>query len=626
MTEYAHEEKITQEIKGRMTGYILVEHQKESPGKSTDIIYEGIQRFFGGFGSNTHLLDLGKYKLALMLPDQVHKLDCVSFYRHEMDFAFIEGTFSDFDLLRKHRKEGETMHETLAAELLSTARTGKLEDLKMLNGRYSGFVYLKEQDKLILITDQYGANRVFVYNHEDTFAVSNNVFALATNPHLSISVDEESIANILQIEYPAYRGTEFAEISLVLPSDIYLRSNKTTSYQKYYQTVNRTRTKSDIKYIESLTKTFDDYFKALHNYYNETVGIYLSKGKDCRLFLPFLEQNDIPYQPFVFKDGTGVFDYKYVHQKARLLDKDLHVLENYTVDKRLAFLVAMNTSPTLSWFALGSVAQRYTNTALMGIFGDIRSGKMPSFRVIGIRNKQQVAESFFDMVARGVTEEIVSHSVPYFHKFNTKKTYLRLFDDYPKADILFDNEVYHDVDHRSFRNALPILMRASHYLSPVTPYMDATVAEAYRSLPKSLISSQKAHTVIAALEKKTNKIQSTAFPISLKLESKIRPAMMAVIKLNNLLNNRFLQWQKKKFNPYVATDTFIPRSDYFKQVFGDQIPLQIGHKRLLTRMYNADDYLHLVFHDDILPLCKRPSIIVNELNNVHNNINRKSHE
>ena len=619
MTEYTHEEKITQEIKGRMTGFILVECQKNQAEKSTDILYQGIQRFFGGFGSNTHILDTGKYKLALMLPDVLHKLDCVSLSQEGNDFAFVEGTFSDFDLLRSHRKQDEIINKTLAAEILNFARGNNLEALKNLNGRYSGFVYLANKDKLILITDQYGANRVFVYNHNDTFAVSNNVFALATNPHLSVSVDEESIAHILQIEYPVYRGTEFAEISLVLPSDIYIRINKITSYQKYYQTVNRTRTKSDNQYIKDLTETFNNYFKAFYEYYNETVGIYLSKGKDCRLFLPFLEQNNIPYVPFVFKDGTGVFDYKYVNEQARLLNKDLHVLEDYTMDSRLAFLIAMSTSPTPSWFALGSVARRYTNTALMGIFGDIRSGKMPSFRVIGIRNKQQVAESFFDMVARGVTEEIVSQSVPYFHKFNTKKAYLRLFEDYPEAKILFDNEVYHDVDHRSFRNALPILMRASHYLSPVTPYMDSTVAEAYRSLPKSLIRSQKAHTVIAALEKKSNKVQSTAFPISLKLESKIRPAMMWVIKLNNLMNNRFLQWQKKKFNPLVATDTFNPRSDYFKHVFEGQLPLKVGHRRLLTRMYNADNYLHLVFHDDILPLCKEPSIKVNQLiANQHN--------
>lgn len=613
MTEYKHEQQLTPEIKGRLTGYILVEDQKDQPSKSISIVHEGIQRFFGGFGKNTHLLDLGKYKLALLLPEQSHKLDCISFYQDDKDFAFIEGTFSDFDLLREHRKQDEIITKTLASEALNNARVNNLISLKTLNGRYSGFIYLANENKLIIITDQYGANRVFVYSNNDTFAVSNNIFALSTNPHLSINVDEESIAQILQAEYPLYRRTEFSEISLVLPSDIYVRHNKNISYLKYYQKVDHIRTKSDVQYIKDLKATIDNYFKKFYEYYNETVGIYLSKGKDCRLFLPFLEQNNIPYLPFVFKDGTGVFDYKYVHKLASLLDKDLHVLEDYTIDRKLALLVSMNTSPTLSWFALGSVAQQYTNTALMGLYGDPLAGKMPSFRISGVNSKLQVAEHFYDMVARGVTEEKVSQAIPYFHKFNTKKNYLQLFDNYPNAELLFDYEVYHDVDQRSFRNALPILLRASHYITPIAPYMDSEIAMAYRLLPKSLIRSQKAHTIIAALEKRTNKIQSTAFPISLKLESKIRPVLMMVIKLNHLMNNRFMQWQKKKFSPFVLSETFIPRSNYFKLVFDGQIPLNTGDKRLLTRLYNADDYLHLVLHDDILPLCNKPSIKVNQL-------------
>lgn len=613
MTEHNYEQQITPDIKGRMSGYVLVENQESQPLMSLSILQDGIKRFFCGFGSNVHLIDLGKYKLALLLPEYSNKLDCISLFQDGEDFAFIEGTFFDFDLLLKHRRQNEIINKTLATEILNLARSSDLAALKKLNGRYSGFIYHASEKKLILITDQYGANRVFVYSHNDIFAVSNNVFALSTNVHLSISVDEESIAHILQAEYPLYRRTEFSEISLVLPSDIFIKHNKAISYQKYYQKVNHTRTKSNIQYIKDLKDTIDNYFKRFDDYYNDEVGIYLSKGKDSRLFLHFLEHQNIPYLPFVFKDGTGVFDYKYVNEIAELLDKDLHVLENYTVDKRLALLVSMNTSPTLSWFALGKVAQQYTNVALMGLYGDPFAGKMPSFRSFGIKNKQQVARSFFDMVARGVTEETINQLIPYFLKFNTKKSYFSLFDNYPEADWLFDYEVYHDIDQRSFRNALPILLRASHYITPIAPYMDTNIAMAYRLLPKSLLRSQKAHATITALEKKTNKIRSTAFPISLELESKIRPVMMWVIKLNNLLNNRFLRWQKKSFNPLVETDIFNPRSDYFKQVFKDQTPVKVENKRLLTRMYNVDNYLHLVFQDDILSLCKKPIIQVDEL-------------
>lgn len=613
MKEYKHDVSIDASIKPRIPGYILIETDPLNPGHSTQVLMEGIKRFFGGFGQNAQLFDLGSYRFALLTPDTSHKLDCISFVRDGQDFAFIEGTFYDFDMLRSCKKDDALIHQEPAAEILAHARRGEADKLKEYNGRYSGFVYIARTGTLTLITDQYGANRVFVYDNGARFAVSNNVFALASNPHLTISVDEQSIAQILQVEYPVYRGTEFAEISLVLPSDIYIRQNKNVTYTKYYQKVNRTRTKPDRQYISDLTDTINGFFERFYAYYNEPVGIYMSKGKDSRLFLPFLERNQIPYLPFVFKDGTGVFDYPQVSQIAGLLDKDLHVLESYTVDRKLAFMAAMSTTPTLSWFALGSVAAEYTNTALMGVFGDISSGKMPSHRVIGMKVQDDVIREFFKMVSKGVTPEIFRESLPYYDKFGTWEQYSNLFRDYPKAQILFDNEVYHDVDHRSFRNALAILMRAQHFITPVTPFTDRDVAMAYHSLPLSLLKSQKAHTRIAALEPKTAGIKSTAFPISLRLESKIRPAMMTVIKLNNLLNNRFLKGQIKKFNPYVPVDDFTPRSDYFKRVFNGSIPVKVGSKRLLTRMYNTDDYLHLMLQDDLLRLCKKPVIVHNEL-------------
>ena len=613
MKEYLHDITINPEIKSRIPGYLLVETDQENPFHSSEVIMEGINRFFGGFGHNAYLYDLGKYKFAVLAPDASQKLDCISFKKDGGDFAFIEATLYDFDLLSKCKAEANLIGETLAGDLITLARNGQMDALKQFNGRYSGFVFLAETNTLILITDQYGANRVFVYDNGKQFAVSNNVFALASNPQLNISVDEQSIAQILQVEYPIYRNTEFAEISLVLPSDIYIRKDKKVSFSKYYQKLDRTRTKSDKQHIIDLKNTINSFFERFYSYYNETVGIYMSKGKDSRMFLPFLENNKIPYVPLVFKEGTGVFDYPQVYQIAKLLDKDLHVLESYKIDRKLAFMSAMSTTPTSSWFALGSLATNYSSTALMGAFGDISSGKMPSFRVIGMKTQDDLIEGFFKMVSKGVTPEIFRDSLPYFDKFKTAELYRGLFKDYPKAEILFDNEVYHDVDHRSFRNALAILMRAQHFVTPVTPFTDKDVAFAYHSLPVSLLKSQKAHTVIAAMEPKSNVVKSTAFPISLKLEAHVRPLMLSVIKLNNLLNNRFLKWQGKKYNPYVSKDAFTPKSDYFKEVFKGSIPVKVGHIRLLTRMYNTDDYLHLMLHDNILPMCKTPVIVYNEL-------------
>ncbi len=613
MKEFHHEINIDQSFLPKLTGYLLVETIGDQPEFSQKILMEGIQNFFGGFGKKTNIYNLGKYVLAILLPDKVHKLDHQSFTKSGNNFAFIEGTFYDFERLNKIDPEKPLKNDFFASEILSICQSGNLQQLKEFNGRYSGFAYIQNTDTLILFCDQLGGNRIYVYNQNENFAVSNNIFALACNPCLKVSIDEQSIAEILQLEYPLYRSTEFNEIKLILPSDICIKNKNSISYEKYFQKIYRKRIKSDKLYIEELTDTFDTFFKDLYNYLKEPVGIFMSKGKDSRIFLPFLENNQIPYIPFVFKDGTGVFDYPYVRQIAHLLDKDLHVLESYVIDRRFAFMIAMSTTPTFSWGALGQVSSQYTGTALMGLFGDMSSGKMPSFRVPGIKTHDEMIAGIFRWITKGVTQDIFRESVPYYNQFDIWSRYKSLYKEYPESELLIDSEIYHDTDNRSFRNTQPILLRSQHFTTPITPFAEKSILTTYHSLPVSLIRSQKAHAKIAATEKKTNSIRTTAFPVSLKLEKNIRPLMLEIIKFNNRFNNILLKWQIKKFNPYVETDSFIPRSDYFKTVFQGRIPVKPTHKRLLTRMYNTDDYLHLIFHDNIRLFCNLPEIIYNEL-------------
>lgn len=287
MKEYIYQEDIDPDIASRLPGYLLIDSHQDDI-RSSRVLKEGINRFFGGFGKNTHLFDLGKYKFALLLPEILPKMNCVSFVRILEDFAFIEGTFYDYALLK--RNKAKLISSDLATEVLEIVRREQYEKLKTFNGRYSGFAFIKQTDQLILITDSYGANRVFVYEKANDFIVSNNVFAISTNPELSITVNEESIAQIIHYEYPAYRQTEFNEIGLILPSDILIRQNRKNKYVKAYQTVFRTPLKPDKEYIAELRTAIDRFFKDTIGYMQEPLGIYMSKGKDSRLFLPFLEK------------------------------------------------------------------------------------------------------------------------------------------------------------------------------------------------------------------------------------------------------------------------------------------------------------------------------------------------
>jgi len=610
MKEYIYQTEITEDITSRLPGYLLIENQQDNT-RSTRIIKEGISRFFGGFGENTHLFDLGKYKFALLMPEVLPKMNCVSFFRHIDDFAFIEGTFYDYELL--DRNKSALVSTDLAKEILEIARSEQYEKLKMLNGRYSGFTYIKQTDQLVLITDSYGANRVFVYEKANDFLVSNNVFAISTNPELTITVNEESIAQIIHYEYPAYRQTEFNEIELILPSDILIRQNRINKYAKAYQTVFRTPVKSDKEYINELRSAIDLFFKETINYLKEPMGIYMSKGKDSRLFLPFLERNKIPYVPFVFKTDTGIFDYPQVKQIATLLDKDLHVLENYKIGKQMSFLTSMNTTPTTSWLALGKVAGQSVTNALMGLYGECSSGKLSAHRNYGITDRESSTKATILGNSRGISSEEANKWVPYFKKWDTEKAYRDIYRDFPAVQIPFDYDTYQDIDHRSFRNAVVILMKAQHFITPISPFMDKKVADVYHRLPPSLLRSQIAHTVIASEEPKSNSVQSTAFPVSLKLEKHIRPILVEIVKFNSKYRDMLLSTYKKNYKPYVNADSFIPKSDYFRSIMSVDKELHIGNPRILTRLYNIDDYLQMTFKEDLTPYFKKPVIMHNEL-------------
>ncbi len=614
MNEFFHQTLVDSYINSRLPGYFLAE-KGESTLETNRIIEEGMNRFFGGFGNKAMVYDTPKHSIVLIVPEDLSVFSCMSFYRQDDNFAFIEGTFNDYDLLRRNRTK--TLSSDLANEVLQICIKEEYTKLKEYNGRYSGFVYVKKHDKLIVITDSYGANRVFSYDDSKHFIVSNNLFAISTNPALSLTVNEESIAQIIHYEYPAHRNSEFNEISLVLPSDILVRKNRKITFLKSFQKVNRTREKKDREYINELRETVDQYFKDTYRYMKEPMGIYLSKGKDSRYFLPFLERNMIPYIPFVFKEDTGIFDYHEVKKIAELLDKDLHVMEQHSIDRTLSYLLSMSTTATSPWVALGKIAGNYVSNALMGLYGESSSGKLCAHRSYGINNFESSVKATILGNSRGISSEDAKRNVPYFSKYDTEAAYRNIYKDHPPVQILYDHDTYQDIDHRSFRNAVVILLKTQHFITPLTPFMDKHVAAVYHKLPESLLRTQLAHTIIAGEETKSNRVKSTAFPVSLKNEKYVRSLLVNIVKFNSKYKDILMARKKKKYKPFINKDSFVPRSDYFKNIYRE--PVEIPNRRILTRMYNVDEYLAITMHDNLDSYFKPADLIYSEIENFGSN-------
>lgn len=288
-------------------------------------------------------------------------------------------------------------------------------------------------------------------------------------------------------------------------------------------------------------------------------------------------------------------------------------MESYKIEKQLSFLTSMNTTPTTSWLALGKVAGKFVSNALMGLYGECSSGKLSAHRNYGITDRESATKATILGNSRGISSEEANKWVPYFKKWDTERAYRDIYKEFPVVQIPFDYDTYQDIDHRSFRNAVVILMKAQHFITPISPFMDKKVADVYHRLPPSLLRSQIAHTVIASEEPKSNKVQSTAFPVSLKHEKYIRPLLVEIVKINNKYKDIFLSSYKRNYKPYVNADSFIPKSDYFRSIMPDGKEIPIGNPRILTRLYNIDEYLHITFKSDLTPYFKKPVIVLNEL-------------
>jgi hypothetical protein len=150
--------------------------------------------------------------------------------------------------------------------------------------------------------------------------------------------------------------------------------------------------------------------------------------------------------------------------------------------------------------------------------------------------------------------------------------------------------------------------------------MDKQIADVYHRLPDSLLRSQIAHTVIAAEEAKSNRIKSTAFPVSLKNERYLRDFLMQMVRLNNKFKDVLMAQLKKNYKPYVPGEVFNPKSDYFINVLGGK-SLEVKNPRLLTRLHNVDYYLNMTFQNNLGMYFRTPVIVKNELTTVKSGIN-----
>ena len=576
-------------------GYILVAGEPDLY-KARNIITSSLTTFFGGYGSEAHILDNEKYVLCILKPEKLSKLDICSLYHKANDICFIEGTFYESKILNKQKIAHNAEFDSCIAEFLfASFSQNNINFLKNLNGHYSGFIYLSAKDTLYCFNDKFGVNKIFYYDNSRYFALSNNIFALSKNNELDIDVNKEAICQILQLDYPFDRNSEFSNIYHLLPNEILVRTNNSISLKilDCYQFC-RDKRGSFATYFEALTESFNLFFREILSILNENLGIFLSRGKDSRILLHFLKQHSENYSLFNFlTNRVALAEFKDIKKIAIRLAQPLFVLDEIEIDRNKAIMAGMNTTADFSWLALAYLASNYVNYALIGFAGDGFSGKLMTFRSFPkLKSKKDLITAIYYRDSKGLSIEELIQQLPFFSKYKyIKEKYIDSIEDY-EGDSLYDIELKHKFLNRWFRHTMPILNKSSHLITPIYPFIDKTICNKYFNLPVEFIKNQELHTCMAALEKASKNIPSTEFPIPLKIERFLRPLMQQAIKINHFSNNRALNWQSNKSISHnsISTD-YQPASSYFRETLGKVI--HIKSHILLHRIQVVDLYLHL---------------------------------
>ena len=359
--EFKHNEKIEFIESYKNAGFLVV------PNHDPENYVDSLDKFFGGFGKKLLIGGNNNYLLFCLAPDHQNRLDAFSYIENGDDFLFIEGTF--YDKSYHQNKNRGLINRDIAKRIYDDVKHKKdCSLLKDINGHYSGVACINND--LLGFNDRFGVHNLFCYHHDETFILTNNLFSIINNHHLKIDIDLEAIAQILAIEFPFKRKTGFKNVEYVLPSEILVKKNHTIEFVKRFIAFNRHEGKSKTFHLEALREAVNRFFATLKGVIEEPVGIYLSKGKDSRLFIDYLEKHNFNFSLFTFLQSTGIFDYPYTIKIAELLGKDIHLLEHYQIDDMTETLAGMSTTLTSPWMALAYVIQK--NKLNYGLIGTLR--------------------------------------------------------------------------------------------------------------------------------------------------------------------------------------------------------------------------------------------------------------
>lgn len=400
-----------------------------------------------------------------------------------------------------------------------------ITDLKEFNGYYSGVLRDKKDNKLIFFSDKFGIRRIFYDCQLHIFSNSE----LDVAKYSALRVDMVALQETLILGYPLSNRTYLENVRVLLPLRIGLLED-----HRFKEVFCGITVKEDGS-TQKVKEAYEDFFEKL-SFSKARIGLGLSKGKDSRMYLYFMNKAGIDYELFTFRENETDNEYRDCMKIAKSLDKQLLIVPDRIPSHEETIMKSLKDGrPISEFYRLGRFAkENKIDFLLLGYLGDHISGKISCFRTFGINSFDRLAHQLFWEYSEGVRkqniEELCSKFTDGYHLVydNWKKT----FEDFkylslPKAEIL------HYLETRGLRRIAPLLLQVMDSVTMILPTTDNSVFYSYLALPEKSINSQQAHTKLASLDPSAAVAKSTAFPISLKNEKYFRTLIRSIVRYQN---------------------------------------------------------------------------------------------
>ncbi len=206
--------------------------------------------------------------------------------------------------------------------------------LKNVNGDFSGAVYDKEKQELILFRDHMGIRPLFYYIDSSVIAFSTDIRGLTALPMLDTAISENWIYKTITGEpYEEIFRTPYSNIFMVKPASYIVfsfREEKVIHSEKKYWTLGKKRIylKSRKEYTTRLRELISDSISRRLSVSPDPVGADLSGGLDSGVIDILINRNG--RKGLYYSWSPDPKDVHYAENDERLIINDICVQENMT--------------------------------------------------------------------------------------------------------------------------------------------------------------------------------------------------------------------------------------------------------------------------------------------------------